>query len=193
MLKHKIIIFPTDTVYGIGTNIDDLESLNKIFKIKNRSLEKPIVILFFSLEQMKDIVILNPQIQIIIDFFWPGALTLIVPTKLKYYLKTNEKKIGIRIPNHQLALKILKFKGPMRTTSVNQSGKPPLNDYYQILKQYRHKVDYIYTDKEFVSNSTLPSTVIDTTCNPWKILREGKISVEKINQILTNLNLKCCF
>ncbi|PQP79366.1 threonylcarbamoyl-AMP synthase [Candidatus Phytoplasma phoenicium] len=193
MSKHKIIIFPTDTVYGIGTNIDDQESLNKIFKIKNRSLEKAIVILFYSLEQMKDIVILNPQVRTIVDIFWPGALTLIVPTKLKYYQKTNEKKIGIRIPNHQLALKILKFKGPMRTTSVNQSGEPPLNDYYQILKQYRHKVDYIYTDKKFVSTSTLPSTVIDTTCKPWKMLREGKISLEQINKILTNVNLEFCF
>ncbi|WP_239682424.1 L-threonylcarbamoyladenylate synthase [Candidatus Phytoplasma phoenicium] len=193
MLKHKIIIFPTDTVYGIGTTIDDQESLNKIFKIKNRSFDKAITILFYSLTQMQDIVILNSQLRTIIDFFWPGPLTLIVSTKPKYYQKTNEKKIGIRIPNHQLALKILKIKGPMRTTSVNQSGQPALNDPLQILKQYQRKVDYVYIDVKFVATATLPSTVIDTTFTPWKMIREGKINLEQINRILSKINLECCF
>ncbi|KXT29406.1 tRNA threonylcarbamoyl adenosine modification protein, Sua5/YciO/YrdC/YwlC family [Candidatus Phytoplasma oryzae] len=173
--QKKIIIFPTDTVYGIGVRIDDKYNLKKIYQIKKRDFNKPISILFFSLQQIEKIVFLDNEIKKKIHYFWPGSVTLIVHVRLSCDLYKKEKKIGIRMPNHPLALKILKKEGPLRTTSINQSGEPPLNNYQEIKKKYQNKVDYIYYDnnKNHVS-SGISSTVIDTTTFYWNIIRKGE-------------------
>ncbi|MFB5029777.1 MAG: putative threonylcarbamoyl-AMP synthase [Candidatus Phytoplasma pruni] len=180
--KNKIIIFPTDTVYGIGAKINDTENLKKIYQIKKRDLNKPIAILFYSLEQVKNIALIDLKIIKISLFFWPGALTLIVNTTPSFYQLTKEKKIGIRIPNHKLALKILKDEGPLRATSVNDSGQPPLNNFKEIVDKYQNQVDYIYPNEQ--TNSNVSSTVIDTTAPSWEIIRKGDISLEMIKQTL---------
>ncbi|MEZ0180123.1 L-threonylcarbamoyladenylate synthase ['Camptotheca acuminata' phytoplasma] len=182
--KSKIIIFPTDTVYGLGCSIHDYDGLNKIYNIKKRDINKPISVLCASLGQLKQIVILNEKITKITDVFWPGPLTLIIPTHPDYYNKTKEKKIGIRIPNHLLALKILKKEGPLRVTSVNISGEEPLYDYTEIKKHFGDKVDFIYKNNDFFSN--ISSTVVDTTTENWKLIREGEISFEKIQKIINS-------
>lgn len=104
-------------------------------------------------------------------------------SKKKYFDRTNEKKIGIRIPNHPLALEILKIKGPLKTTSVNKSGEPPLNNYLEIIKQFEHKVDYIYPNN-LIPTTNLSSTVIDATLFNLALVREGCISFAKINKII---------
>ncbi|TVY12154.1 L-threonylcarbamoyladenylate synthase [Candidatus Phytoplasma pini] len=180
----EIIIFPTDTVYGIGAKIEDTKSLDKIYQIKQRDKKKPISILFNNLSQMKDIVILNDRVQKLADFFWPGPLTLIVPTKIDFYNKTKERKIGIRIPNYPLTLEILKKKGPLRATSVNLSGQKPLNNYQEIVDRYKNLVDYIYPYDKNYKLSQKASTVLDTTMPIWKILRKGSISSEMIKKII---------
>ncbi|MDV3196294.1 MAG: L-threonylcarbamoyladenylate synthase [Candidatus Phytoplasma stylosanthis] len=181
--KNRIIIFPTDTVYGMGCSIYDKESLNQIYNIKKRPLNKPIIILFSSLEQIKQIGIINEKVKKISNFFWPGPLTLIINSHKKHYQKTQEKKIGIRIPNHLLALKILKQKGPMRTTSVNISGEKPLNNYFQIVKEYHNKVNYIYDNDEYIS--CLNSTIIDITTPNLSLIREGEIPFKTIKKIIS--------
>ncbi|MDC9031792.1 L-threonylcarbamoyladenylate synthase [Columbia Basin potato purple top phytoplasma] len=183
MLKHKIIIFPTDTVYGLGCSIYDKESLKTIYNIKQRDFNKPISILCSSLEQIEEIAIIDEKIKKLISYFWPGPLTIIVFSKKKYFDRTNEKKIGIRIPNHPLALEILKIKGPLKTTSVNKSGEPPLNNYLEIIKQFKHKVDYIYPNNP-IPTINLSSTVIDATLFNLTLVREGCISFAKINKII---------
>ncbi|WP_201736605.1 L-threonylcarbamoyladenylate synthase [Candidatus Phytoplasma ziziphi] len=182
MLKSKIIIFPTDTVYGLGCPIYDQESLKKIYTIKKRDNNKPISVLFFSLEQIEEIAMIDNKVKKLAIAFWPGPLTIIVPTTKKYYDKTKEKTIGIRIPNHPLTLQILNEKGPLKTTSVNKSGHPPLNNYLEIKKQYQNKVDCIYPNKEISLN--ISSTVIDITSPKWFLVRKGSISLSMINKIL---------
>ncbi|QTX02887.1 L-threonylcarbamoyladenylate synthase [Candidatus Phytoplasma luffae] len=182
ILKDKIIIFPTDTVYGIGCSIYDYKSLQKIYNIKKRPSHKPIIVLCSSLKQLKNIIVLDDKIQKINDFFWPGPLTLIVNTQQNYFNYEQEKKIGIRIPNHPLALKILEQNGPLRVTSLNISGEKPLNDYKQIKKEFFNKVDLIYPNEQNLS--CISSTIIDTTCGEWKYIRKGEITLESIKKII---------
>ncbi|WP_341266713.1 L-threonylcarbamoyladenylate synthase [Candidatus Phytoplasma fraxini] len=182
MHSHQIIIFPTDTVYGLGCSIYNYKGLTKIYQIKNRDPNKPISVLFSDLKQIKEIALIDNKIQKLALFFWPGPLTIIVFTHKKYFNLTKEKTIGIRIPNHPLALEILRNTGPLKTTSVNKSGEPPLNDYLEIKKQYQNKVDYIYLNNNFISN--VNSTILDTTLSQWTILREGDISLSQIKKIL---------
>lgn len=177
----RVIIFPTDTVYGIGTKIFDTEGIEKIYKIKNRSHDKPLACLCYDINQIKDIAYLNEEAIKLINKFLPGPLTLILKAKEEVVNKIGYKTIGIRIPNHKLALEILKENGPMLTTSVNDSGKKPINEYLEIVEKYNNIVDKIYCSSEESSN--LSSTVVSID-NEVKLLRLGSITEEEIKKAL---------
>ena len=180
-----VIIFPTDTVYGIGTKIFDIDGINKIYDIKKRPKDKPLACLCSSLEQIKSIAVVTKKAEALIKNFLPGALTLILESKEEVYNKIGYKTIGVRIPNCKLALDILNENGPMLTTSVNESGFKPINEYELIVKDYENVVDKIYESNEKSSN--LSSTVVLLTNDDIKILREGEITLSMINDCLNNI------
>ncbi len=180
-----VIIFPTDTVYGIGTKIFDIDGINKIYDIKKRPKDKPLACLCSSLEQIKSIAVVTKKAEALINKFLPGALTLILESKEEVYNKIGYKTIGVRIPNCKLALDILNENGPMLTTSVNESGFKPINEYELIVKEYENVVDKIYESNEKSSN--LSSTVALLTNDDIKILREGEITLSMINDCLNNI------
>jgi L-threonylcarbamoyladenylate synthase len=177
-----VIIFPTDTVYGIGTKIFDIDGINKIYEIKKRPKDKPLACLCASLEQIKNIAVVTKEAEALINEFLPGALTVILESKPEVYNKIGYKTIGVRIPNCKIALDILKENGPMLTTSVNESGFKPINEYELIVKEYDNLVDKIYEANE--PSSDLSSTVVLLTNNEVKVLREGQISLKMINECL---------
>ncbi len=179
-----ILIFPTDTVYGIGTPIFDIDGINKIYEIKKRPKDKPLACLCADINQIDKIAYLNNDIIKLINEFLPGALTIILNSKEEVIKKIGYKTIGIRIPNSKCALSILKEYGPMLTTSVNDSGDVPLNNYDEIKEKYNNLVDKIYKSDEQSSN--LSSTVILVDNDNIKILREGSIKKEDILRILNN-------
>ncbi len=178
----KVIIFPTDTVYGIGCPIYDLEGIEKIYTIKHRSKDKPLACLCADLNQIKQIAIVDKIAQKLIEHFLPGALTIILRSKSKVMDTIGYPTIGIRIPDCKEALDILKKNGPMLTTSVNESGQPALNSYEQIKKDYGTIVDEIYPPTD--SSSSLASTVISILDGKITMLRSGAITLEMIQQIL---------
>jgi len=177
-----VIIFPTDTVYGIGTKIFDIDGINKIYEIKKRPKDKPLACLCASLEQIKNIAVVTKEAEALINEFLPGALTVILESKPEVYNKIGYKTIGVRIPNCKIALDILKENGPMLTTSVNESGFKPINEYELIVKEYDNLVDKIYEANE--PSSDLSSTVVLLANNEVKVLREGQISLKMINECL---------
>ncbi len=174
----KVIIFPTDTVYGIGTPIMDFEGIKKIYEIKGRSFDKPLALLAHSIDAVEPYVSVTNAVKKLASTFWPGGLTLILKTQPEYEEKTGEKTLGVRIPNHPLALKLLKENGPMKTTSVNQSGEPPMNQYHEIKDKYQHLVDKIYKNDQPILE--VASTVLDLSNMKIKILRAGAISEKEI-------------
>lgn len=177
-----VIIFPTDTVYGIGTKIFDVEGIEKIYKIKNRPKDKPLACLCASLEQIKDIAEVTEDAEKLIKEFLPGALTIILKSKPIIYNKIGYKTIGVRIPDCKVALDILNENGPMLTTSVNESGYSPINEYDEIVNKYENVVDKIY--KPTQKSSNVSSTVVMIIENDIKILREGAITLNDINDCL---------
>ncbi|MDE7105896.1 MAG: threonylcarbamoyl-AMP synthase [Anaeroplasmataceae bacterium] len=177
----KLIIFPTDTVYGIGCPIFDINSIHKIYDIKHRSLEKPLACLCYDLAQIEEIAEVSDKVKRMIHAFMPGALTLILKAKPMVTAKIGYKTIGVRIPDAKLALSLLKENGPMLTTSVNESGEAPLSSYEEIVHAYGNLVDQIYPAKEKFSN--VSSTVVDCTEESLKLLREGTLSFKQINEI----------
>ncbi|MBN3490849.1 threonylcarbamoyl-AMP synthase [Acholeplasma equirhinis] len=179
---NKVIIFPTDTVYGIGTPILDKEGIRKIYEIKGRDFNKPLAVLCSNLDQMTEFGYVTDDAVKLAKAFWPGALTLILKSKPDYAKESGEVTIGVRMPNHPLALKIIAMHGPMKTTSVNNSGEAPLNDYAIIKERYADKVDYIYPNDQKLSE--VSSTVVDLTQDEPKILRLGDITLEDIKKVL---------
>lgn len=182
-MKNKVLIFPTDTVYGIGASLFDTEGQKRIFAIKNRPLDKPLAVLCASLEQIEAIAEVKEDGKKLIKAFLPGPLTVILNAKEAVYQETGLKTIGVRIPKYDVALKILTEEGPMSTTSVNESGRPSLNDYYVIKETYGLLVDDIYPPSNDATSS-LPSTVVDLTGEEVKVLRFGAISLEMIKEVL---------
>lgn len=181
-MKNKLYIFPTDTVYGIGAKLYDKSAIDEIYNIKGRDFNKPISVLCSNIEQIKEFAIMTNDALIIANNFWPGALTIILKTNDKYYSITKEETIGVRIPNHKKALKLINELGPLKTTSINKSGEEPLNDYNSIYERYNKENIHIYKNDEEISK--VSSTVIDLT-NNLKVIREGDI---KLNDILGVLN-----
>lgn len=176
-----VIIFPTDTVYGIGTPIFDNKGIEKIYEIKKRPKEKPLACLCSNLEQIESICYLNDDAKKLINKFLPGALTLILKAKPEVYEKIGYKTIGVRIPDSKIALDILNENGPMLTTSVNESGEKELNSYDEIYPIYKDLVDKIYDGN--IKSSSHPSTVV-SIIDDLKVIRLGDITLEDIKDTI---------
>ena len=184
-MAGRVIIFPTDTVYGIGCKIRDLDGIERIYNIKHRPKEKPLACLCASLEQIKEIAEVDKVSEALIHKFLPGGFTVILKSKREIHNLIGYPTIGVRIPNHKIALDILKENGPMLTTSVNESGAVPLNEYDEIVKEYEGMVDKIYDTNTESMNK--PSTVVLITDGCVKILREGPVSKEEIEHFLKEI------
>lgn len=182
--QEDVIIFPTDTVYGIGASIFSPKALDKIFEIKNRPTDKSLIVLCANKVQLEEIVgPLSVDVNKIIDTFLPGGLTLILNCymPLPEEITRGKQTIGVRIPNHPLALELLKEIGPLATTSANISGEPSPTKI-DMLNPIIQRVNYVFDDGE--TKQQIPSTILDCTKDEFVILREGAITLEEIQKVL---------
>lgn len=170
---NKLIIFPTDTVYGIGCSIYDIYNIDRIYEIKKRDKSKPLACLCASIEQIKSIAYVDELAAKLINKYLPGGLTLILKAKQEVKENIGYETIGVRIPDCDIALGILKEFGPMLTTSVNDSGEAPINEYEEIKEKYSNLVDGIYPP--YNKSSNVSSTVIKLIDGKLELLREGNI------------------
>ncbi len=181
-----VIIFPTDTVYGIGGDVLNENVIRKIFRIKKRRVYKSFLINVASKKQIKEVVLFHPRSASILEKkFLPGALSLVFHAsgKLPRLLTGNEEKIGVRIPNHPVALCLLRaFPRPLVSTSANISGKPEPQTGDALYRLFKGKVNVILDAGK--SPSRIPSTLVDVTTTPPAILREGAIPKEEIYKAL---------
>jgi len=181
-----IVVFPTETVYGIGTNAFIEESIKKIYEIKKRPLEKICSIL---IANKKDIIkyanICNDVEKKIINNFMPGPITIILQKKegVLEYVTGNKETIGIRIPQNEIILEILKEVNiPILAPSANISGETSGTNINEIMEKFKDKVDiYINGGKCKFEES---STIVQVINNEPVILREGKIKLEDIKKVL---------
>jgi len=178
-LRGKVVVFPTDTVYGIGALLDDPDGIAKIYRIKHRDEQKPLAILVGEIEAIYPFVReIGPEAKRIMEEYWPGELTLIFEkaSDLPGSLTLNLPTIGFRMPDSEIALAILRRFGPLATTSINLSGQEPLNSIAEIEAQFGDQIDYLITDQVTLSKTS--STVIDVTKKPFRILRQGNIKIK---------------
>jgi L-threonylcarbamoyladenylate synthase len=182
----KVIIFPTETVYGIGVNGFDEEAIKKIYEIKQRPYNKPISLLVNSFSMIEDVAESLSDIErVIIDKFFPGPLTLVVKKNknIPDVLTSGTDYVGVRMPKNKTALRIINaVKVPMATTSTNISGMEADIDFEKAYSDFKDKVDYFIDGG--VSKLGIASTVIQVIDDKIKVLREGIISKEEIEQVI---------
>ena len=173
-----VVIFPTDTVYGISANSLDEETIKKLFDLKERNDNKPICVLTSSVDKIKKIAYVRDEEQKIIDQYMPGALTIILDKKdnVSDVLTSNLKTVGVRIPNNEIALRILeKLEYPLATTSANISGKDAAVKKEDLITEFDGRVDIIIDGG--ITDLKVSSTIVKLDNNEIKILRQGTIKI----------------
>ena len=176
ILDHKVIVFPTDTVYGLGTKWTDIEGIEKIYEIKKRDGRKPIAILVSSIEQILPYIEINYEHSVeLLQKYWPGAVTFIFNKKKAFNYLT--ETIAFRMPSSKVALDLINHFGPLATTSVNLSGDIEINNPKEIEIKFSNQIDYIISDEE--EFSSVSSTIVDLTSNELKIIRQGIVIINE--------------
>ena len=164
--KGKVIVCPTDTVYGLVCDAANKKAVERLFKIKRRSRRKPIPIFVRDIKTAKKLAEINREQEIFLKQVWPGKVTAVLRSK-------NKGKIGLRIPKYEFVLSLAKqLNRPLTGTSANISGKPFSTKIREVLKQFKgqkYQPDLVIDAGNL--RSSKPSKVIDLTIWPPKILR----------------------
>lgn len=185
MKKGDLIIIPTDTVYGLAAKLYDEIALEKIYEIKGRDQSKQIPILCSKMSDLSSIAKTNIASRELMKNLWPGPITFVLATTDEFYKLTGEKTIAARVPNHPVALELLKKYGVLRVTSLNKSGEPPLTQMEEIKKEFGPYVTEIHEQKR--DQSDISSTVVDVSTRAIKILRIGTVTEEDIKDALKSI------
>ena len=178
----QIIAYPTDTVYGIGCNPFNKDSISKIYDIKNREGEKRFPILGFSKKELEKIVEFNKIAEKISEKFWPGQITMLLPIRKEITQRiSNNGKLAVRVPNNECVLSILEKCKLIVGTSANISGEKSILDSNEC-KTKLPEIDILVNGGKITSLGE--STIIDFVDDQLKVIREGSISKQDIEKIL---------
>jgi L-threonylcarbamoyladenylate synthase len=182
-----VVVFPTDTVYGLACDATNKKAIKKLFKIKQRDDKKPLPIFVKDFKMAKDLALISKSQEKFLKKYWPGKLTAVLKRKpgVKIY-GIDKKTIAIRIPSYESINILLKeIDLPLTGTSANISDKPASVKIRDVIKQFKEEKNQpdLIIDAGNLKKS-LPSTITDLTSRKIKIIREGeaKINGIKINQ-----------
>ena len=177
-----VIVFPTDTVYGLGCNPYNHDAVLALYEIKKREKTKPLPVIGYSKEELEKIAEFNPLEEKIAEKFWPGAITIILKVKDKEIQKSLSlgEKIAVRVPNNKCALSLLKECRLLVATSANISGTEPFSDPKECNENL---TGYdLFMDGGIISSKG-ESTIVEIENNSVNILRKGSISEEMIKEL----------
>ena len=176
--RGGVVAIPTETYYGLAVDYENETAIKKLFTLKKRAAEKPVLLLISELSQLFSLVSSVPDFYSqLIQEFWPGPLTLVFPAKdnVSPLLTANTGTIGVRQTPHQHALEIIdKLKKPITATSANISGQPAARTPDEVRQMFGDQVDMII---ESESGGELPSTVIRQIEDRFCIERQGVIDM----------------
>ena len=174
-----IVVFPTDTAFGVGCRINNKKAIGRLFEIRNRPTSQAVPVLVDSIEMAKDYLLPLPEeIVGLMKKYWPGALTIVFPcktSKVPSMIRGGGKTLGVRIPDHPIPLQLIKVLGvPMLGTSANFHDAPTPYKFKDLNKEFLKLVDLVIPGKCKIG---LASTVIDCSEKAWKIIRQGTIKL----------------
>jgi L-threonylcarbamoyladenylate synthase len=181
----RLVVLPTDTVYGIGCDAFSSTAVRSLLAAKNRGPDMPVPVLVGSWSTIDGLVLGVPNAaRELIEAFWPGGLSLVLPhaPSLSWDLGTTRGTVMLRMPLHPVALELLRDVGPMAVSSANVSGSPPAAAAGEAQEQLGEKVA-VYLDGG-PSGEPIASTVVDLTGDDPRVLREGAVSTAQVAEVL---------
>jgi len=172
--NEEVVGIPTETVYGIGVDPHSQAAVDKIFNLKERDENKPLSILVHSFHDLIKLKIIS-KVPEIVELYWPGPLTIIVESELNFadgVGTKNPNSIGVRVPDNELALELLKKTGPLAVTSANISGQEDITNEKDAESVFGNKIGH-YLQGSALHGSG--STIVDFRDEEFKVIREGPL------------------
>ena len=179
-----VIAFPTETVYGLGVRHDSFLAYTKIFEAKMRPENKSLTLMLYDKNDIEKYAVIDDKVRNVINVFMPGALTLVLPKQDEVEIYGSDETIGIRIPDNQETLELLKgIKIPMFVTSANISGNKAAENFDEVKNELDGRIEAIVQGE--VRNGQA-STIVSIINDELKLLREGPIALKKIEEVYNN-------
>ena len=181
----KLVVLPTDTVYGLGCDAFSSAAVRGLLAAKNRGPDMPVPVLVGSWTTIDGLVLGVPKAaRDLIEAFWPGGLSLVLPhaPSLQWDLGSTRGTVMLRMPLHPVAIELLREVGPMAVSSANISGRPPAANAEEAREQLADRVA-VYLDGG-PSGDPVASTIVDLTADTPRILREGAVSTAAVTEVL---------
>ena len=172
--NEEVVGIPTETVYGIGVDPLSQAAVDKIFNLKEREENKPLSILVHSFHDLIKLKIIS-KVPEIVELYWPGPLTIIVESELNFadgVGTKNPNSIGVRVPDNELTLELLKKTGPLAVTSANISGQEDITNERDAEALFGDKISH-YLQGSALHGSG--STIVDFRDEEFKVIREGPL------------------
>ena len=186
--QNGTVIFPTETVYGLGANALDDAAVKKIYEAKGRPSDNPLIVHITDISMLSQLAIhIRPYVYELVHAFWPGPITFILEKHPDISAKVTGglNTIAVRMPNNKIATKLIQLSGkPIAAPSANRSGKPSPTSGKFVVKDMMSRVDCIIDGGE--CEVGLESTVVDVTGEVPIVLRPGKITAEHIESVVGN-------
>jgi L-threonylcarbamoyladenylate synthase len=193
--QGEVVAFPTETVYGLGANALSDQAVEKIFLAKGRPSDNPLIVHIGELAQLEMVAQeVPPKAEQLIEAFWPGPLTLILPKtdRVASLVTAGLATVGVRMPDHPAALALIREAGlPLAAPSANRSGRPSPTTADHVLADLNGRIAGILDGGS--TGVGVESTVLDVTVEPAVILRPGGITLEQIQAVIGEVELDPAF
>ena len=188
--RGELVVMPTDTVYGIGTDAFSINGVEKLLAAKGLERNMPTPVLIGNPNALSALTTrVDQRMQDLVQSFWPGALTLIVkqqPT-LNWDLGDTSGTVALRMPMHPVAIELLNLVGPMAVSSANKTGQAAATSSEMAIEQLGDSVSIYLSGEQ--SAVALPSTILDLTGEAVKVIRVGALGLDKIRSVIGDLVL----
>ena len=188
--RGQLIVIPTDTVYGIAADAFDADAVASLLAAKGRGREMPPPVLVSTATTLDALAVDVPDYaRALIEKFWPGPLTVVCKQQesLRWDLGDTRGTVAVRMPDHEVALELLERTGPLAVSSANLTGQPAAKDADAAEEMLGEHVALIVdAGRTFASDA---STIVDVTTSPGRVLREGALSLDELNEVLEPLGV----
>lgn len=181
----ELVAFPTETVYGVGARVCDEKAIRKIFTVKGRSTGQALLVHISNVGQLSEVVrSISLEAKLLMESFWPGPLSIILPAheNLPSIVTGGNPTVGVRMPSHPVAQKLIDITGPLAATSANRSGRPSPLTAEHVKADLNGMVAAIVEGGPDVQG--IESTIIDLSREPYVVLRRGFITVKELEGVL---------
>ncbi len=186
--RGELVVLPTDTVYGLGTDAFSPDAVRGLLTAKGRGRDMPVPVLVGSPRTLDGIATgLSASARDLVEAFWPGGLTVVaaVQPSLQWDLGETGGTVAVRMPLHPVALELLRATGPMAVSSANRSGQPPATTCDDAVEQLGESVS-VYLDGG-PAGDPVPSTIVDVTGEVPRLLRLGAVTAEALREVSGDL------